>query len=161
MKRSIITFYRSAKNNPKLFLINLIGFSIGVVAVLFIYLYTYKEISTDKFHKNYKDLYRVLSNSSGYDMMSSANFLPLGDLLQKHFPEIENYTRITEPSLKNVSTVLGEFSHQEIIYVDKSFFELFDFRLSIGDYNQLYNTPDGVVITKELASLFFDVDQTQ
>lgn len=76
MTKFLITFYRNIRNNPRLFLINISGFSIGVVATLFIYLYVFKEYKTDRFHENHEDIYRVVQNWKGTDVKRAKIFSP-------------------------------------------------------------------------------------
>ncbi len=155
MKRSLLRFFRSIKNHPGLFSINLLGYTIGLMAVLFIFLFVSKELKTDRFHKNHKDIYRVITNIRGRDLKSTATFYPLGDLLQNHFPEIEGYIRYDEEEGYIVSTGINQFINQTISFVDPSFFEILDFRLQAGDYNMLINNPNGVVLTPEYADKLF------
>ena len=155
MKRAILIFFRNVKNNPKIFSINLLGFSIGITSVLFIYLYSFKELSTDRFHQKHGDLYRVIENHDGNSMKESATYFPLGTLLKKHFPEVNEYSRYMERPYE-IKVDRSEFGAMNLCFVDSTFFQLFDFKLKLGDYSQLYRTPDGAIITQELASRFFN-----
>ncbi len=156
MTKFLITFYRNIRNNPRLFLINISGFSIGVVATLFIYLYVFKEYKTDRFHENHKDIYRVVQNWKGTDVKRAKNFFPLGELLQNEFSEIQDYTRYLEASMYEVSVGSNNFREQKMSFVDRSFFKIFDFELEIGDYNQVFDAPDNIIISKEMANRYFN-----
>lgn len=50
---------RSLINNKVYSFINIAGLSVGLACVLVIVSYVHLELSYDKFHKNYRDIYRV------------------------------------------------------------------------------------------------------
>ncbi len=156
MTRLLITFYRNLKNNPRLFLINIFGFSIGIVAALFIYLFVFKEYKTDRFHNNHKDIYRVVQNWSGTDVKRASNFFPLGELLQNNFSEIQKFSRYQEASMYEISIGSNKYIEQKISFVDRAFFEIFDFELEVGDYNHVFESPNNVIVSKEMASYYFN-----
>jgi len=154
MKRILLLFFRSVKNNPKLFLINLLGFSMGVTSVLFIYLYSFKEIRTDRFHQKHANLYRVIEKQDGSSLKESATFFPLGALMENHFSEISGYSRYMErPYEINVGS--HNFGSMNLSFIDSSFFSLFDFHLNVGDYHHLFEIPNGAIITRKIADRFF------
>ena len=156
MTRFLIIFYRNLKNNPRLFLINIFGFSIGILAALFIYLFVFKEYKTDRFHKNHKDIYRVIQNWNGTDVKRASNFFPLGELLQNKFSEIQKFSRYQEASMYEISIGTNKYMEQKISFVDRAFFQIFDFELETGDYNQVFDSPNNVIVSKEMAKHYFN-----
>jgi putative ABC transport system permease protein len=155
MYRFLIVYLRNIKNNPRLFLINIASFSIGIVAVMFITLYVVKEFNTDKFHSKHRDIYRVLENRTDAPERMSDTCYPMGNLLKTNHGEIEDYTRFLDSPYYNVKIDDKQFLNQKISFVDASFFKMFDFRLDAGDYTLIFKTPNTVIIDKETAERYF------
>jgi len=156
MHRLLISFFRNIKNNPRIFFINIAGFSIGVVSALFIYLFVVKEYKTDRFHKNHNDIYRVVQNWKGTDVQRTTNYYPLGDLLQKQFSEVQDFTRYLEGAMYKINIGENTFRTQKISFVDRSFFKIFNFNLLVGDYNTLFDSPNNVILNQETAIKYFN-----
>ena len=155
MIRFLTTYYRGIKNHPRGFLINTLGFSIGIVAAMFIYVFVVKEYKTDRFHSKRAAIYRVTQNWNNSGFLSSKNFYPLGDLLKRNFSEIENFTRYQEAEIYKVYVEDKEFNLQKLTFVDRSFFEMFDFKSKAGNIDDLFSNPNQVFITDAVAKKYF------
>ena len=156
MYRFLVSFIRSLKNNPKMFFINVTSFSIGLVAVILIYLFVVKEFRTDKFHKNHQDIYRVLLTRVNGPTRMSKMCSPMGELLKNNYEEIQEYCRYTDRSRYSVLINEAEFRNQKISFVDRSFFKMFDFPLEIGDYTEIFEKPNCVIIDRETALKYYN-----
>ena len=75
---------RSLINNKVYSFINIAGLSIGLACVLVIVSYVNLELSYDKFHINYQDIYRVTEYRirNNQETQSATTFSPLSDLLE-------------------------------------------------------------------------------
>ena len=156
MYRFLIIYLRSIRNNPKIFLINITSFSVGIVAVLFITLFVVKEFRADRFHKKHHAIYRLLYNYPDAAVKYPDLPYPLGKLLQDNHPEIQDFTRYRESNRFNITFDNKEFKNQKICWVDRSFFSIFDFKLSSGDLNSLFGQPDAIIINQETAQRYFN-----
>lgn len=156
MIRFLTLYVRKIRNNPKMFLINISSFSIGIVAVLFITLFVVKEFRADRFHSKHKDIYRLLASDYDAPVRSSSTEYPLGKLLQNNHPEIHDYTRFRD--LKGYKITIDEklFTDQKISFVDRSFFSIFDFKLKTGDFNALFDQPNTIIIDQVTAKRYFN-----
>lgn len=155
MYRFLIVYLRNIKNNPRLFLINIASFSIGIVAVMFITLYVVKEFNTDKFHNKHRDIYRVLLKRTDAPERMSDTCYPMGSLLKSNHTEIEDYTRYLDYSNYTIKIDVKQFTEENICFVDASFFEMFDFKLDAGEYTQIFKNPNTVIIDRETAKRYF------
>lgn len=155
MYRFLIVYLRNIKNNPRLFLINIASFSIGIVAVMFITLFVVKEFSTDQFHGKHKDIYRVLANRTDAPERSSWTCYPMGNLLKSNHHEIKDYTRYLDFPYYLIKIDDKQFTDQKISFVDASFFKIFDFKLDAGDFNEIFKNPNTVIIDRETAKRYF------
>ncbi len=155
MYRFLIVYLRNIRNNPRMFLINISSFSVGIVAVMFICLFVVKEFRADKFHRKHRDIYRVLVNRTDAPTRMSDTCYPMGNLLKNNHIEIRDYTRYIDLQYYSIKADEKQFVNQKISFVDASFFKLFDFKLDAGDYAQLFKNPNTIIIDRETARRYF------
>ncbi|MCI0692122.1 ABC transporter permease [candidate division KSB1 bacterium] len=147
---------RSLIKNKVYSLINISGLAAGIACCLIIFLYVQDELGYDKFHKNSKNIYRVLSAEPGKPISARTPFR-LGPTLQQEFPEINRTARITWPWPEVVSYEDKNFN-QNVICTDSTFFEVFSFALIKGNPREVLNKPNHVVITEEAARKYFGAE---
>lgn len=138
-----------------MFLINISSFSVGIVAVMFICLFVIKEFRADKFHRNHQDIYRVLQNRNDAPERMSWTCFPMGNLLKSNHPEIKDYTRYIDSPYYSIKVDEKQFVKQKISFVDASFFKMFDFKLDVGDYTEIFKNPNTIIIDRETAKRYF------
>src|SRR5262245_55100235 len=82
---------------------NLLGLTIGMTCTLLIFLWVKDELSYDKFHVNYKNIYQVIANRDFKNQMFTdrSMVLPLAKSLQETYPQIKNAV-VTTYSRTNV-----------------------------------------------------------
>ena len=156
MYRFLLVYFRNIRNNPKIFLISISSFVVGVTAVMFIYLFIVKEFSNDKFHAKHNDIYRILENLGNAPARMSQTSYPMGNLLSKNHPEIQDYTRYLDFPYYTVKIEDTKFSNQKLTFVDRSFFKMFDFTLDVGNFNEIFKNPNTIIVDKETAIKYFD-----
>ncbi len=82
--------------------INILGFAISLAAFILIALYVQYEFSFDKYHKNTKNIYRVVRDKPGGTGVgitkTSVTPAPLAPLLVNEFPEIINAVKFIKKS---------------------------------------------------------------
>jgi putative ABC transport system permease protein len=139
-------------------LINLMGLAIGIATCIIIFTYISYELSYDKFHKDYEDLYRVsVKGRFAEDFFDVAvSMPPLGPALKKDFPEVKSYTRI-ETYDANVFFAVDDkrFYVEGLYFVDTAFFDVFSFELQEGDPATALAEPNSLVVTPEIARKYF------
>ena len=154
IKVSLRTIYRA-----KLYsFINIIGLMIGFVCCILTFFYIQFELSYDKYHKNSKQLYRVLEEHPSHGGQgtesSNSNYYPLADALKDNFPEIANAARIIR--ISGFSNQNGSFiSENNFFFTDPEFLAMFSFPLISGDSKSALKEPFSVVITQEMAEKYF------
>ena len=149
--------YRNLVKNKAFSLINIAGFLLGFVAVIFIALYVVDELSFDAFHTNADRIYRVtgiVSDENGErEVVGAATQIAPAAVLES-LPEVENAVRLSVFGR-------GTFGHEEfrdyepVWFTDTSFFEVFDFRFIEGDPASALNKPYTIVLTESLAKKYF------
>ncbi|MCD6598063.1 MAG: ABC transporter permease [Bacteroidales bacterium] len=152
-----ITFRNLLKHKSYTF-INIIGLAIGLSSALLILLYVQDELSYDKFHKKSDQIYRVYLNGkiAGDEMVVGVSCAPLGATMVKDYPEVLNSTRIFtfggDPviRLEENSMVVEKY-----YYADSTFFDIFSVNFLRGEPANALNRANTVVITSEMAEIFF------
>ena len=139
--------------------INIIGLSIGLASCIMIGLYTFNELSFDKFNTHHSRIYRVnkATNEKGKEGYKDA-ITPgaLADELPKQIPEVTAATRFrpwfTEMLVSYDSV---HIKLDDVVYTDASFLQMFDFPMKEGDRKTALTEPNTAVITESTAGKYF------
>ncbi|MDZ7646614.1 MAG: ABC transporter permease [Cytophagales bacterium] len=116
--------------------INLVGLALGLTAGILIMIYVLDELSFDKFHTKGDRIYRVntvfLTTESGSEGANETNGWPIGKVLEKDFPEVEQvlYTRSASFLLVNKD---DKRIREKIHFASPEFFTMFSFPLIKGN----------------------------
>lgn len=138
--------------------INLIGLALGLTAGILIMLYVLDELSFDKFHVKGDRLYRVntvfMSGDSGSEGANETNGWPVGKVLEKDFPEVEDvlYTRSASFLLINQG---DKRIRQKNYFASPEFFSMFSFPLAAGNPDKALIEPNSIVISQEMEKKYF------
>ena len=137
--------------------INIAGLSIGLACTLLILLWIQYEVSFDKFHSNYDNLYRVVTDfeRANQKMTETVVPVPLGAELKKLYPEITHAAIYTEYSQFRIEAGGKVGFNQQVGHTESDFFELFSFPMVSGDPKTCLNNKNSIVITEETAAYYF------
>ena len=128
--------------------INILGLTIGITVCMMIFLFIMNEFSFDKFHKQGKNIYRVMR---GYDVSKNrVPYLsgPYATALLNDFPgEIKKAVRVM-PSNDLISFGNTSFNEKKVYMADPDFFSLFSFPLLRGNPSTVLKDPGSVVLTE-------------
>ena len=108
--------YRSLLKNKFFTTLNIVGLAAGLTCFLLIMLYVSNELGYDRYHENADRIYRINSDivMGGTELNLAVTSDPMGELVKKDYPEIEEYTRIYNSSgakmIKKGSTFLNELT---------------------------------------------------
>jgi len=129
--------------------------AIGMAGALLLLLWVQYEISWDRFHKNGDRLYRVLVNHTYNDgrlVQEAFTPVPLAAALKEEYPEIIRSSRYIK--IKMALPKGNELINEEISFVDKDFFEMFNIAFIRGDRNSATG-PHDLIITEKMALKYF------
>lgn len=143
-------------------LINIFGLTIGIASCIFIAIYIQDEISYDRFNSKADRIYRVTEfiETEGSGERSSSAPFPVGPtLLEDYGTMIESQVRFFDfqsPTLL-VSLKDGnkEFNEPHVLFVDSTFFQIFDYEVSKGDKATALQKPNSVLLTESAAKRYF------
>jgi len=149
--------FRNILKNSISSIINIVGFSIGMAACLFIFLFIKNEISFDKFHTNSEKMYRLVgaTKSQGNSSKSGFVWFPIAKDLKNEVPGIDDYCRISKENTVKCF-IDGQIQNIENLrYADANFFQFFNFKLLTGNLENVLNSADKIVLTEKKAKQFF------
>ena len=135
--------------------INIGGLAIGISIFTLIMMYVVSELTYDKYHENYAEIYQVSVNNG---LETTAR---LGHSMQESFPEIKYMVRIDQgygggkkAYLKYLES--GEpVEFEDIIYADADFFNMFSVEPVAGDLSTALKDPYSLVLTESSAIKLF------
>lgn len=144
------SYFRFLKKNPYYTIINVLGLSVALMFVIMIGDYTWRQFSTDSWHRN-KDRIVLMGNSRDFfSWPDECRQMAAG------YPEIEATCCIES---LNGKITAGENTYQDdgptILLADSTFFSLFDFPFIEGTPEDALSSPEKCVITKSLANVLF------
>lgn len=140
--------------------INIAGLVIGMACCLFIFIYVQDELSFDKFHKDYQNIYRVGLHGkiAGQEIYTSNSCIPLGPSMTTEIPGVEEMLRVIQATSGTGLPVRYEeqvFMEEKVLYADSNFFSFFTFELLQGDARTVLREPNSIVLTETTAKKYF------
>ena len=156
-KNYFLTAWRNLRKSRIYSAINILGLAIGMSACIIILLFVFYEKSFDKMHT--KNIYRLDEVQKFEGMVAPQNvalsMFPMAPTLKNEYPEIKNFTRVND----NGKGILYYNGKQLVVprafIVDSTFFQIFDFPLTIGQRDKVLEKPNSIVLTKGLAEKVF------
>ncbi len=139
-------------------IVNIGGLAIGMCIALLLTIYVKFELSFDRFHDDYKRIYRLNThfNQEGKkEERYPATLYEAGEAIRQNIPEVETLTRLYYSTTGNVSIGEEVKNSQTIIYTDSSFFSLFKFPIVMGNSKNPLAEPNQIVITRKIADIWF------
>ncbi|MEZ4900838.1 MAG: ABC transporter permease [Spirosomataceae bacterium] len=157
IRHLIVVTFRSFTRNKSSFLINLLSLSAGLVGVLLIMLWINDELQKDKFYANDNLLFQVVNQWKEDDQINTSYFThgPLAAAIKEEIPEVKAAANVVHWFDKfNISVNEKSFSENGF-YVGKEFFDVFGFKLKIGNVKGVFQKPNSVAISEKLAIKYF------
>lgn len=140
--------------------INILSLAIGIAACLVIYLFIADERSFDAMHQ--KNIYRLCEVQSfpGTNTQNVALSMPaMGPTLNEEFPDLKQYTRYWNRNKRILEVGEKQIAIDDVVFVDSTFFHVFDFPLLAGDKLKALVEPRSLVISEESSlKLFGDLE---
>ena len=160
IKYFLLTFVRNFKRHSGYSLVNILGLSIGIATTWIIFQYISFENSYDSFHPKADHVYKIyptmeFSNSPTFFVNTP---IPIGKGLKELYPEVqEQVTTISYLNAKVWPSKSPEFSqyNEDFLFVDQHFFEVFSFPLIRGTSEALFDGPNHMFISEQMATTYF------
>ncbi len=149
--------FRSILKNRLNSIINIVGFSIGIAACLFIYLFVKHETSFDNFYPNGDRLYRLVGSFTSKDNTSLTGFtwFPSAPDIKNELLGVEAYCRVTDQNVAKCYSENNLYEIDQFRFADENFFPFFHFKLISGNPETILNSADKLVLTEQTALKIF------
>ena len=139
--------------------INILGLAIGIASFIMIISYVINEFSFDTFHNKADRIVRVIYSyeARGETRTISRIAFPLKYRLLESYPEVEKVVRFYQNRI-DATTLKYEdnlFTEEKIYFTDPEVFDVFDFKLVVGDPSTALATMNSIVLTEEAAMKYF------
>ncbi len=160
LKNHFIIALRKLIRDKAYTLINVTGLAIGLTSFIMITLYIRDELSYDKFHLKSDRIYRIYAKGfiGNTPINQTYTCAPLPQTMMADYPEVIQATRIAGKWSIVVKFQDKAFYEDDILVVDSTFFDVFDFKLTRGDPKTVLVKPNSVVITESTARRYFGED---
>ena len=159
MKNYLFVAIRNLMRNKEYFFINVFGLAVGMACTIMVMVYVWEQSKYDSFHPSSERLCRVYLDSKlgGLESKVAVTSPMFATGLRQYVPEIEQACRIFKndrdiPVAVPISTLLDR---RTLLYVDSTFFDLFGFKLLVGDSKTCLSKPRSIVLSLSTAKLLF------
>jgi putative ABC transport system permease protein len=143
---------RNLWKNKLYTLVNIVSLAVGIASIVWGF-QTYRySFSFDNFHKDQKNIFRVITRSAGDDFLKGYCPEYLARMAKNDFPVVKEAVRWDSRGL-NVKADKNDPFEAQAHFTDPQFFEFFNFPLLRGT-NQI-NDHSTVLITEKAAKKFF------
>jgi len=140
--------------------------AVGIASCLLIGLFILDEFSHDSYHKNEENIYRVtqtMLNDGESDGRAASTPFPLKNVIETELSGyVDQAVRFFDMESESVSLKNPDnnvvIRQNRFFFTDPEVFEVFDIDLKRGQPDQVFAEPNSVVITEEMASVYFDED---
>ncbi|MBX2912686.1 MAG: ABC transporter permease [Cyclobacteriaceae bacterium] len=140
--------------------INILGLSTALLVVILAATFLIDEYSYDRFHSKKASIYRLYKKNIGINdgkiTLTTETSGMMGPTMARDYPEVKNFTRVlpwfdeTVISNKDKNIFI-----EHPVFVDSTFFEMFDFKLLKGNPDEALVRPSTIVLTASLATKLF------
>ena len=157
IKNFLLNARRNMRKHLGYFAINIIGLAIGLISFIFISLYIFNELSYDKFHKNFRNIYRIkiIGQMAGGKLDQAITAAPMAQALLKDYPEVLTATRVRGMGDWLIKYGDRKFNEEGVLFADSTFFDVLDFPMVKGDPRTALVRPRSMVLTEEYAQKYF------
>ncbi|MCB0666191.1 MAG: ABC transporter permease [Saprospiraceae bacterium] len=153
--------WRSLLNQRLNTTINILGLTVGLTSFFLIYLYVHDELSYDRFHQDYDQIYRM----SYYRKAENGNieaFATSGTSWAPRYkemiPAVEDFVILTHagyPGYINRENSTDVYMEPDFKWATSNFFEFFHFPLVSGDPELVLEPLNAVLLTETMAKKYF------
>ena len=148
---------RSLSRNKMVLATNVAGLSMGLAATILLVIFILHEWSYDRYFINADRIYRLntIWINQGSQSVEPINLRKAFTEIPVEVPGIENTVQIYRGGDIELSSNDLRFANNRLLYVDSTFFRIFDFKPVQGNLRHALDDPASVVLTKGLATKIF------
>jgi putative ABC transport system permease protein len=157
LKNYFKTALRSLWNNKGYGFLNIAGLAVGIASAALIFLWVEDELTYNHHHADIDRIYRVMEHQTFdgtiYTMGATPGVLARG--MQEEIPGVALTAR-TNWGARKLFSLADKSIFEEGIYMDSSFFKIFDFPFLQGNAAKPFSQLHSIVISRQMAERFFE-----
>ncbi len=155
-QHNLLIGWRTIRKNKLFSIINIGGLALGMAVTILITLWIKEEISYDRFHKNYSNIYQVIANRDfNGNIFTDRNMVfPLARFIDEEIPQVDHAVWMTHGQTVQFTdgiTITQQRGHQ----VGGPFFDLLNWTFIHGNASTALNDPTNIVLTRSMADIYF------
>lgn len=140
--------------------INITGLSLGICAVVAIFVYIADELSYDKFQSNADRLYRInVTNKFSEETHWPATAAAITDAIRNDLTSHEKiariFTRQAAIEVTGANNTSTKFREDNAWFADPDLFDMFTFNIIAGNKTSPLSNPTQLVISRDIAEKYF------
>jgi len=156
LKNYLKSAVRFIRHNKLFAGINLLGLSIALAASFIILLFVINELSYDRYHKNSKQIYRVLNYYVDFKNIMSGTPYVLARALKEEFPQVEKAVCVRRMSGFRLKVNENIFTLGDVIATNSDIFDIFTLPLIYGSTEKdLLDDLNSIVLSRNQAEKLF------
>ncbi len=138
-------------------ILNILGLAVGISLFVLMVMLLHYELSYDAFHPNKKNILQICEHDLKSGEFLSYSAIPLPLTLKNDFPEVKFVTGIWHILYENnkVKYKNIEYSGFNGASVEPDIFNIFNYKIILGDTHTVLNDPDKIVVSKSFALKIF------
>ncbi len=154
----ILLLIRAIRRDTFISVAKVIGLSIGLLVFMVMTLFVQGQLAFDSFHTKKDRIYRVnllgsYKEAAGEEIAMS--HYKMEPLLKENYPEIEEVVRLFNANQGYCTFENRKGYYETALFVDSSFFKVFDFDLIYGQKSTALLEPNSIIITESLSRQLF------
>ena len=148
--------YRNLMKNRLITIGSISTLLFGVLSISLLTTYVHSELTMDKFHKRHKDIYMTILQRNPKSNWEPTRINHDFWLENGEYPEIETVTSVARMPKRYYKLEYNnlKFSSEGFI-TDSNFFKVFDYKLLVGDIENVLADDNTILLTKNLAKRMF------
>lgn len=156
-KNYFISAFRTFKKYRMHTFINITGLALGLAFCILTFLFVRHEFSYDRFHKDIDNIYLALVQKDNHGKSYASSPPILAPTIKENIPEINSAVRVFGWHIQEGTPVKYDNNvlNMSGFYVDPNFTQMFSFPEVLGDSKSALNNPEGIIISKKMAELYF------
>ncbi|MFP4024626.1 MAG: FtsX-like permease family protein [Thiohalospira sp.] len=156
LKNYIQNGIRVLTRNKIFSIINIFGLAIGLTSVIIIFLFIKYELSFDKHHTNYDQIYRVVTQNlkNDQEQFECAVPVPLSSALKENLTGHNHITQIYYHYEELLRVGEERYRERGMFFIDTNYTKVFDLKFISGSDEDLKH-PNNLFLTEKIAEKYF------
>lgn len=135
--------------------INIIGLAVSIAVAFCIIVYVTYQLSYDKHHNNYDNIYRIESKWKSIDYRLPMTFVPMGQAIKDEIPGVKDFARFRYKEDLEFINKNTSIKIEKNYFADPSIFNLFSYSFIQGSSKEFNSQLNSVILSEETALRIF------